>query len=131
MILRIDRLAIERPRPKAPSANAAAAVQELLGGKFGEMSTLINYTNQLFNFRGRSKLRPFYDLSDHQPALFGHDRARRPAQGHRIEAEHRAAAKRHELPQQLSPYLVWPNGSAQWIPWVTSGPVLMFTPPAT
>jgi Mn-containing catalase len=60
MILRIDRLATELP--KAPNANAAAAVQELLGGKFGEMSTLMNYTYQSFNFRGRTKLRPFYDL---------------------------------------------------------------------
>ncbi len=33
-----------------------------MGGKFGEMSTLINYTFQSFNFRGRKKLRPFYDL---------------------------------------------------------------------
>lgn len=62
MILKIDRLATELPRPKAPNANAASAVQELLGGKFGEMSTLMNYTYQSFNFRGRNKLRPFYDL---------------------------------------------------------------------
>jgi Mn-containing catalase len=62
MILRIDRLATELPMPKAPNANAAAAVQELLGGKFGEMSTLMNYTYQSFNFRGRQRLRPFYDL---------------------------------------------------------------------
>lgn len=62
MILRIDRLATALPRPKAANANAAAAVQELLGGKFGEMSTLMNYTYQSFNFRGRTKLRPFYDL---------------------------------------------------------------------
>ena len=62
MILKIDRLPIELPTPKNPSANDAAAVQELLGGKFGEMSTLMNYTYQSFNFRGRNKLRPFYDL---------------------------------------------------------------------
>jgi Mn-containing catalase len=62
MILRIDRLATELPMPKAANANAAAAVQELLGGKFGEMSTLMNYTYQSFNFRGRTRLRPFYDL---------------------------------------------------------------------
>ena len=62
MILRIDRLPIELPQPKNPSANAASAVQELLGGRFGEMSTLMNYTFQSFNFRGRDKLRPFYDL---------------------------------------------------------------------
>jgi Mn-containing catalase len=62
MISRIDRLAIELPKPKNPSPNSAAAVQELLGGKFGEMSTLMNYTFQSFNFRGKKKLRPFYDL---------------------------------------------------------------------
>ncbi len=62
MILRIDRLPIELPRPDAPNANAASAVQELLGGKFGEMSTLMNYTFQSFNFRGRKQFAPFYDL---------------------------------------------------------------------
>ncbi|MBX9680396.1 MAG: manganese catalase family protein [Gemmataceae bacterium] len=62
MILRMDRLLIDLPKPKAPSPNDAAAVQELLGGKYGEMSTLLNYTFQSFNFRGRKELRPFYDL---------------------------------------------------------------------
>ncbi|MGV3590024.1 MAG: manganese catalase family protein [Adhaeribacter sp.] len=62
MILKMDRLPIELPTPKNPSANDAAAVQELLGGKFGEMSTLMNYTFQSFNFRGRNRLRPFYDV---------------------------------------------------------------------
>jgi Mn-containing catalase len=62
MILRIDRLAIELPAPKHPSPNSASAIQELLGGKFGEMSTLMNYTFQSFNFRGRDRLKPFYDL---------------------------------------------------------------------
>ncbi len=33
-----------------------------MGGKFGEMSTLMNYTFQSFNFRGKEKYRPFYDL---------------------------------------------------------------------
>jgi len=62
MILRIDKVAVDFPKPKNPSPNDAAAVQELLGGKFGEMSTLMNYTFQSFNFRGREKLRPYYDL---------------------------------------------------------------------
>src|SRR6195952_5248909 len=62
MILRIDRLLTELPASKNPSPNSAAAVQELMGGKFGEMSTLMNYTFQSFNFRGRNKMRPFYDL---------------------------------------------------------------------
>ena len=58
MILRIDQLPIELPEPANPSPNAAAAVQELLGGRFGEMSTLMNYTMQSFNFRGRDQARP-------------------------------------------------------------------------
>ena len=58
MILRIDRLAIELPMPEHPSPNSASAVQELLGGKFGEMSTLMNYTFQSFNFRGRDQMSP-------------------------------------------------------------------------
>jgi len=62
MMLRLDRLAIALPEPNAPSPNSAAAVQELLGGRFGEMSTLMNYTFQSFNFRGRDQMRPFYDL---------------------------------------------------------------------
>lgn len=62
MILRLDKLPIELPQPENPSPNSAAAVQELLGGKFGEMSTLMNYTFQSFNFRGRKELRPYYDL---------------------------------------------------------------------
>lgn len=62
MITRIDRLQIELPRPKNPDPNAATAVQELLGGKFGEMSTLNNYMFQSFNFRQKRKLKPFYDL---------------------------------------------------------------------
>jgi Mn-containing catalase len=62
MILRIDRLQAELPPPSTPDPNGASAVQELLGGKFGEMSTLMNYTYQSFNFRGRQQLRPFYDL---------------------------------------------------------------------
>ena len=62
MILRIDRLQTELPPPSDPDPNGAAAVQELLGGKFGELSTFMNYTFQSFNFRGRQLARPFYDL---------------------------------------------------------------------
>ena len=62
MILRLDRIQTELPPPSTPDYAGAQAVQELLGGKFGEMSTLMNYTIQSFNFRGRSKARPFYDL---------------------------------------------------------------------
>ena len=36
MFLRIDRLQIELPMPKEQDPNAAAAVQALLGGRFGD-----------------------------------------------------------------------------------------------
>jgi Mn-containing catalase len=62
MILRIDRLLTELPPPSEPDPAGAAAVQELLGGKFGEMSTFLNYTFQSFNFRNRQGARPFFDL---------------------------------------------------------------------
>ena len=62
MIQRFDQLAVDLPEPDGPNPAAAAAVQELMGGKFGEMSTLMNYTFQSFNFRGRNKYRPFYEL---------------------------------------------------------------------
>jgi Mn-containing catalase len=62
MFMRIDRLQAELPPPKQKDPNAAAALQELLGGKYGEMSTLGNYMFQSFNFRSKNKLRPFYEL---------------------------------------------------------------------
>src|SRR5918995_4810186 len=62
MIHRIDRLQVDLPPPSEPDPDGAAAVQELLGGKFGEMSTFMNYTFQSFNFRGRQGARPFFDL---------------------------------------------------------------------
>ncbi len=60
MFLRVDKLREELPAPKMQDANAAAALQELLGGKYGEMSTLGNYMFQSFNFRSKDKLKPFY-----------------------------------------------------------------------
>lgn len=62
MYVRIDKLQIELPASPYPDPTAAAAVQDLLGGRFGEMSTLMNYTYQSFNMRGRDSIRPFYEL---------------------------------------------------------------------
>src|SRR6478752_8353119 len=62
MILRVDRWLTELPPPSDPDPNGASVVQELFGGKFGEMSTFFNYTMQSFNFRDRQGARPFYDL---------------------------------------------------------------------
>ncbi len=73
MILRYDRIATELPPPSEPDPAGAAAVQELLGGRFGEMSTFMNYTFQSWNFRGRQGARPFYDLVANIAAEeFGH-----------------------------------------------------------
>ncbi|MDO9356138.1 MAG: manganese catalase family protein [Solirubrobacteraceae bacterium] len=62
MIHRHDRLLTELPPPSDYDPAGAAIVQELMGGKFGEMSTLMNYTFQSFNYRNREGTRPFYDL---------------------------------------------------------------------
>ena len=73
MIERHDKIPIQFPKPGDASPDAAAAMQHLLGGKFGEMSTLMNYTFQSFNFRGRQQARPFYDLVANIAAEeFGH-----------------------------------------------------------
>ena len=73
MILRIDLWGTELPPPSDPDPNAAAAVQELMGGRFGEMSTFMNYTFQSFNFRHKQGARPFYDLVANIAAEeFGH-----------------------------------------------------------
>src|ERR687893_382873 len=73
MILRLDRLQTELPPPSDPDPDGASAVQELLGGKFGEMSTLMNYTFQSFNFRNRQGARPWFDLISNIAAEeFGH-----------------------------------------------------------
>src|SRR3712207_282417 len=73
MILRIDRWQTELPPPSDPSPEGASVIQELMGGRFGEMSTLMNYTFQSFNFRFRQGARPFYDLIANIAAEeFGH-----------------------------------------------------------
>ena len=56
MIIRIDRLGVELPPPSDPDPAGAAAVQELMGGKFGEMSTWLNYSSNPSTFaRGRGR----------------------------------------------------------------------------
>jgi Mn-containing catalase len=62
MFLRIDKLQIELPTSSKADPNAAAAVQELLGGRFGEMSTLNNYLHQSVAMKAKKKLGPFYEL---------------------------------------------------------------------
>jgi Mn-containing catalase len=43
VFLRIDKLQIELPRPEQADLESAGIVQELMGGKFGEMSTLVYF----------------------------------------------------------------------------------------
>ena len=62
MFMKIDKLLTDLPEVSKPDPNEAAALQELLGGKYGEMSTLGNYMFQSFNFRNKAELRPFYSL---------------------------------------------------------------------
>jgi Mn-containing catalase len=59
---RLNRLQVELDKPSKPDPNGAAAVQELLGGRFGEMSTLNNYLHQSFAFKEKEKLKPFHEL---------------------------------------------------------------------
>jgi Mn-containing catalase len=62
MFLRIDKLPVELPQSKKVDPESAAAVQELMGGRFGEMSTFNNYFAQSMNMRGKKGLGPFYEL---------------------------------------------------------------------
>ena len=62
MFFRSEKLLIPLEKPSSPDPIGAAAIQELLGGKFGEMSTLNNYLHQSFGFKEKKKLKPFYDL---------------------------------------------------------------------
>jgi Mn-containing catalase len=62
MFLRIDKLPVQLPASPEVDPIAARNVQELLGGRFGEMSTIMNYTFQSFNMRGRDKIKPYYSL---------------------------------------------------------------------
>ncbi|TLX88733.1 MAG: manganese catalase family protein [Thaumarchaeota archaeon] len=59
MYISVGKLANELPKDK-PDNLAANALQEGLGGQFGEMRTMMQYLFQNFNFRGNAK--PFRDL---------------------------------------------------------------------
>ena len=62
MFLRIDKLPVELPQSTKIDPESAAAVQELMGGRFGEMSTFNNYLFQSMNMRGKKQLGPYYQL---------------------------------------------------------------------
>jgi Mn-containing catalase len=54
MFLRVDKLLTELPTPTKENPNAASALQELLGGKYGEMSTINNYKASTSRISGSS-----------------------------------------------------------------------------
>jgi Mn-containing catalase len=62
MFLRIDKLPVKMPASKKVDPESAAAVQELMGGRFGEMSTFNNYFFQSMNMRAKPKIAPYYEL---------------------------------------------------------------------
>lgn len=59
MFISVNKLANDLPKDK-PDNLAANALQEGLGGQFGEMRTMMQYLFQNFNFRGKAK--PYQDL---------------------------------------------------------------------
>jgi Mn-containing catalase len=60
MFLSVKRLPHPIPPADKPSPKAAQALQEGLGGQFGEMRTMMQYFFQNMNFRGDAK--PYQDL---------------------------------------------------------------------
>src|ERR1044072_10004124 len=60
MFLSINKLPNNLPAAGKPDPKAAQALQEGLGGQFGEMRTMMQYLFQNINFRGDAK--PYQDL---------------------------------------------------------------------
>lgn len=60
MFISINKLPNPLPESDGPNPKAAQALQEGLGGQFGEMRTMMQYLFQNINFRGDAK--PYQDL---------------------------------------------------------------------
>ncbi len=60
MFLSINKVPHPIPPADSPNPKAAQALQEGLGGQFGEMRTMMQYFFQNMNFRGDAK--PYQDL---------------------------------------------------------------------
>ena len=60
MFLSVKRIPHPIPPADKPDPKAAQALQEGLGGQFGEMCTMMQYFFQNMNFRGDAK--PYQDL---------------------------------------------------------------------
>ena len=61
MFMHVQRL-INEIVPDEPDPAAANALQEGLGGQFGEMRTMMQYLFQSINFRGDASSKPYKDL---------------------------------------------------------------------
>ena len=61
MYLHVQRL-INEIEADEPDPAAANALQEGLGGQFGEMRTMMQYLFQSINFRGDASSKPYKDL---------------------------------------------------------------------
>ena len=60
MFISVNKLANQLPKDK-PDNRAANALQEGLGGQFGEMRTMMQYLFEYFTFQGKAK--PYQDLT--------------------------------------------------------------------
>lgn len=60
IFISINKVPNPIPRNDKPNPKAAHALQEGLGGQFGEMRTMMQYLFQNMNFRGDAK--PYQDL---------------------------------------------------------------------
>ncbi len=60
MFISVSKIPNQIPMNDEPNPKAAHALQEGLGGQFGEMRTMMQYLFQNINFRGDA--RPFQDL---------------------------------------------------------------------
>jgi Mn-containing catalase len=60
MFLSINKIPHSIPPADKPNPKAAQALQEGLGGQFGEMRTMMQYFFQNMNFSGDAK--PYQDL---------------------------------------------------------------------
>ena len=96
------------PSHRPPADGAAAAVDtrpgrsgrspELLGGKFGELSTFMNYTFQSFNFEPGSKRGLLRPGGEHRRRGFGHIEL--VSHHHQHDAHRRPASERAAQPRR-------------------------------
>ena len=115
MFKRINRLPIELPKPEHPDPNAASAVQELLGGRFGEMSTIL----QAQCLSSPLKFRPRF----HQRKVSGAEDA-----GQNAAAPAAAEAPHKVSDEEVAESLDWDVSKVKSVKTVAREPVSLETP---